>query len=554
MITHPYWWDTVSDGSRYRTNSEAGTLNPEPTRVLRRSVVGAGYTGLAASLALARSGASVVSSSASTPGGVPARATAGRCSPASGSSRQRWWQHGEAGARALFDAATASLSTLESIIRDEGIDCDYERTGHIQAAHKPAHFDAFREEQELLARVFDHAVTLVAPADQAAELGTRRYHGLLVDERSGAITLAKYVQGLVRAAARAGACVAEHTDVLRVSRSAGAWTVKTTRGDVRAGSLFIATNGYTGAATPALRRRLIPIGSYIIVTAPLAPEVQARLIPRRRMVFDSNNFLYYFRLTGDGRLLFGGRAEFTQPNADTTGGAAQILRRGLAEVFPELAGTSIDYAWGGNVAFTRDQLPHAGKLDEAFYAGGYCGHGIDDGDVSEADLIARRIARDTFDHPLIDRPFPPVPFYDGRPWFLSVVGASYRFGTWLTDTFDVAVLRRRQRRPVRGPERPEGARGVRGRRRERAESLSRRQPAATRRKTIRSMHDAPDATADRRVYRRRIRCGPGPRDRRAHERKRWPAWSCEGPPPACPAGWQRFGIRLQPPLKGTLHL
>ena len=430
MITHPYWWDTVSDGSG-TANSEAGTLNPEPPASCDVLVVGAGYTGLAASLALARSGASVVVIEREHAGwGASSRnggqvLTGLRLEPAALVA-----QHGEAGARALFDAATASLSTLESIIRDEGIDCDYERTGHIQAAHKPAHFDAFREEQELLARVFDHAVTLVAPADQAAELGTRRYHGLLVDERSGAINPAKYVQGLVRAAARAGACVAEHTDVLRVSRSAGAWTVKTTRGDVRAGSLFIATNGYTGAATPALRRRLIPIGSYIIVTAPLAPEVQARLIPRRRMVFDSKNFLYYFRLTGDGRLLFGGRAEFTQPNADTTGRAAQILRRGLAEVFPELAGTSIDYAWGGNVAFTRDQLPHAGKLDEAFYAGGYCGHGIAMA-TCLGGLIARRIAGDTFDHPLIDRPFPPVPFYDGRPWFLSVVGAYYRFRDWI---------------------------------------------------------------------------------------------------------------------------
>ena len=99
-------------------------------------------------------------------------------------------------------------------------------------------------------------------------------------------------------------------------------------------------------------------------------------------------------------------------------------------MFPELALTSIDYAWGGNVAFTRDQLPHAGKLDEAFYAGGYCGHGIAMA-TCLGGLIARRIAGDTFDHPLIDRPFPPVPFYDGRPWFLSVVGAYYRFRDWI---------------------------------------------------------------------------------------------------------------------------
>jgi glycine/D-amino acid oxidase-like deaminating enzyme len=433
LISHPFWWDTVSDGNREpgTLNLEPGTGNLEPPASCDVLVVGAGYTGLAAALALARSGASVVVVEREHAGwGASSRnggqvLTGLKLEPAALVA-----QHGEARARGLFDAAMASLSTLEAIIRDEQIDCEYERTGHIQAAEKPAHFDAFRQEQDLLARVFDHAVTLVAPADQARELGTRRYHGLLVDERSGAINPAKYARGLARAAARAGAGIAEHTDVLGVSRSAGAWTVKTTRGDVRAGDLLIATNGYTGAATPALRRRLIPIGSYIIVTAPLAPEVRARLIPRRRMVFDSKNFLYYFRLTGDGRLLFGGRAEFTQPAADTTERAALILERGMADVFPELAGTPIDYAWGGNVAFTRDQLPHAGKLDEAFYAGGYCGHGIAMA-TSLGGLMARRIAGDTFKHPLIDRPFPAIPFYNGRPWFLPMVGAYYRFRDWV---------------------------------------------------------------------------------------------------------------------------
>jgi glycine/D-amino acid oxidase-like deaminating enzyme len=197
--------------------------------------------------------------------------------------------------------------------------------------------------------------------------------------------------------------------------------------------VFIATNGYTGSATPALRRRLIPIGSYIIATQPLPPGTWERLIPKRRMVFDSKHFLYYFRLTGDHRLLFGGRAEFSQPTADSARRAADILRRGMEDVFPELASTPIDYAWGGNVAFTRDQMPRAGTLDGAFYAGGYCGHGIAMATYLGG-LMGRRIAGERFEHPLLDAPFPALPLSrlsGGRPWFLPLVGAYYRFRDWL---------------------------------------------------------------------------------------------------------------------------
>jgi glycine/D-amino acid oxidase-like deaminating enzyme len=254
-----------------------------------------------------------------------------------------------------------------------------------------------------------------------------------VDERSGALNPAKYVHGLARAAVQAGACVQEGVGVLEASRTAGGWKLRTTGADVRAKDLFIATNGYTGTATPALRRRLIPIGSYIIATEPLPSGTWERLIPRRRMVFDSKHFLYYFRLTGDRRLLFGGRAEFSQPTPDSARRAADILRRGMETIFPELTGRPIDYSWGGNVAFTRDQMPRAGLLDGAFYAGGYCGHGIAMATYLGG-LMGRRIAGETFDHPLLDTPFPPVPFSrlsGGRPWFLPLVGAYYRFRDWL---------------------------------------------------------------------------------------------------------------------------
>jgi glycine/D-amino acid oxidase-like deaminating enzyme len=428
LNSHPYWWDTVE------APTEPEARNLERGTRCDVAIVGAGYTGLSAARQLAQSGASVVVLERERVGwGASSRnggqvLTGLKLDPETLVAR-----FGQPRARELFDASLASMSALESLICDEAIECEYERTGHIQAAWKPAHFEAFRREQELLARAFDHSVTLVSRADQQAEIGTRLYHGLLVDERSAALNPAKYVQGLCRAAVRSGAVVAEHTGVVQLTRASQAWTLTTTRGEVQATDVFVATNGYTSDVTPALQQRLIPIGSYIVATQPLPKATASRLLPKRRMAFDSKNFLFYFRLTGDDRLLFGGRAEFSQPTPDSTRRAAAILQQGLTMVFPELAETPIDYSWGGNVAFARDQMPHAGQLDGAYYAGGYAGHGIAMATYLGS-LMARRIAGERFDHPLLDGHFPRIPLSvlsGGRPWFLPFVGAYYRFRDWI---------------------------------------------------------------------------------------------------------------------------
>jgi glycine/D-amino acid oxidase-like deaminating enzyme len=195
--------------------------------------------------------------------------------------------------------------------------------------------------------------------------------------------------------------------------------------------VLFATNGYTDHAAPALHRRLVPIGSYIVATAPLTADQAASILPRRRMAFDSKHFLHYFRVTADRRLLFGGRAEFSQPDSATTRRAADLLHRELETVFPQVAGVGIDYAWGGAVAFTRDQMPRAGILEGLYYAGGYCGHGIAMATYL-GELIARRMAGEPIEHPLFDDDFQPIPMYSGTPWFLPVVGAYYR----IRDLFD----------------------------------------------------------------------------------------------------------------------
>jgi glycine/D-amino acid oxidase-like deaminating enzyme len=429
---YPYWWDTLpSEGSqKSEVESQKSPENNLPARA-DVVIVGAGYTGLAAARQLARVGADVVVVEREQIGwGASSRnggqvLTGMKLDVATLVDR-----FGAVRARQLFDVATDSIARLEALIEEEAIECEYTRAGHLQAAFKPSHFNAFLEEQALLARVFDHEVRVLPRSEQHGEIGSDAYHGVLVDERSGGLNPAQYVRGLAAAATRAGAAIVTGAGVTSLEKKPPVWRVRTTAGDIEAQDLLVATNGYTDAAVPALQRRFVPIGSYIIATEPLDERVATSLLPRRRMAFDSKHFLYYFRLTADRRLLFGGRAEFGRPDEQTTRRAAAILRKGMHTVFPALSGAGIDYAWGGNVAFTRDQMPRAGRLDDLNYAGGYCGHGVAMATYL-GEQIARRIGGEPIEHPLFDDRFPAIPMYSGNPWFLPLVGAYYQVKDWL---------------------------------------------------------------------------------------------------------------------------
>jgi len=421
---YPYWWDTVPKSEVSSQKSEV----PERADVV---IVGAGYTGLSAARRLAMAGASVVVLDRERVGwGASSRnggqvLTGLKVDPPALVAR-----YGERRARELFDGATASIAHVESVIAAESIDCDYERTGHLEAACKPSHFEQFKAEQALLARAFDHAVKLLSRSEQRAEIATDAYHGVLIDPRSASLNPAKYVDGLARAAARRGARIVAGTGADRVERSGSGWRVATPSGTIQARDVVLATDAYSDRAAKPLRRRLLVVGSYAVATEPLAPPLAAALLPNRRMAFDSKNFLHYFRVTDDRRVVFGGRAEFTQATAATTRRAAENLRRSMRRVFPQLESTAVEYAWGGNVAFARDQLPHAGRLDGVYAAGGYAGHGIAMASWL-GDTVGRLAAGERVDHPFTRDPFPSIPLYTGKAWFLPLVGAYYRMKDWL---------------------------------------------------------------------------------------------------------------------------
>jgi glycine/D-amino acid oxidase-like deaminating enzyme len=206
--------------------------------------------------------------------------------------------------------------------------------------------------------------------------------------------------------------------------------VITARGRIRSRAVLVATNGYTDGAAPWLRQRVMPIGSYIIATEPLSPEVAASVSPRDRTFFDSKAFLFYWHVNAERRLIFGGRASFWRTDVDRT---AAILQHAMHAVHPQTRGVRIDFAWGGNVAFTFDRLPHLGEHDGIHHALGYCGSGVALG-TSFGIEMARILGAGTdvarTPSPFERTPFPGAPIvpaaYRGRPWFLPLVGEWYR--------------------------------------------------------------------------------------------------------------------------------
>jgi glycine/D-amino acid oxidase-like deaminating enzyme len=138
--------------------------------------------------------------------------------------------------------------------------------------------------------------------------------------------------------------------------------------------VLLATNGYTTQLVPRARQGIFPAGSYIICTEPLSLELQNDVSPRGRMFFDSLNFLNYFRLTPDGRMLFGGRHNLST-SLDVYE-SARSLRERMVEVFPQLAAAKVTHSWTGKLGLTFDLMPHIGQADGVWYAMGYCGHGV----------------------------------------------------------------------------------------------------------------------------------------------------------------------------------
>ncbi|MGG1953377.1 NAD(P)/FAD-dependent oxidoreductase [Ralstonia solanacearum] len=397
------------------------------------AIVGGGFTGLSAALALARRGASVVVLEA---GPIVAPEASGRngghvnnglavdyaeLAAKVGVERARNWY------RAYDDA----VDTVQRIVRDEAIACDFLRNGKLKLATKAHQLDALRRSADrLIADGVDTDVEILDAARVRAEVQSERFHGGLLYKRSGQMHMGRFAQGLALAAQRRGAQIHTGTCVQRIERVQGqVHRLHTARGTVQARQVLLATGasrhgGYGSFGW--LRRRIVPIGSFIVTTEPLGAERADALLAGRRTYVTVANIHHYFRLTPDHRLVFGGRARFAVSRPQQDAASGEILRAGLAETFPQLGEVRLDYCWGGLVDMTQDRLPHAGERDGLFYSMGYSGHGTQMS-VHMGERMAAVMAGDAAANPWRDRDaWRAIPGHLGPPWFLPAVGMYYQ--------------------------------------------------------------------------------------------------------------------------------
>jgi len=409
----PYWWEQAP------LDDSSVTDLPDRVDVL---VVGSGYTGLHTALQTARAGMNTLVLDAEQPGIG--------CSSRNGGQISTSIKHnypvlakrfGETLAHDILAMGQASLDYVGSFVEQENISCDFEVSGRFHGAHSASAFRQMSVESEQLNAVSDSGAFLVSRAEQHAEHGSNLYHGGLVFPHFAAIHPAKYHAGTLAKVREAGARVIGHCAVEAIDSHTTDGlkhhTVNTTRGMVVAKKVVIATNGYTGSLTPWLKRRVIPIGSYIIATEEIDSDTMHSLFPTRRMLTDSRKLVYYYRPSHDHkRVIFGGRVSLKE--TDVTKSGPRLLAE-LRRLYPPLSNIRMTHSWAGTVAYTFDSLMHCGEQDGLHYAMGYCGSG-----VGMASYLGKCIGQQLTESgdvsiPLAKVPFKTQPLYSGTPWFLA---------------------------------------------------------------------------------------------------------------------------------------
>ena len=393
------------------------------------AIVGSGYTGLCAARVLRKSGASVAIFDRNTVGWGASSRNGGMATPGLKQDiTEIYKKNGREKGQEFWKASIAAIDLIENIVTEENIDCDWSRVGHVALANKQSQYDGLEDYANWIYKEFGHKKKIITREELYTEIGTDIYFGGLADETSGGIHPAKYVYGLARAVGNQGTSILENTSVNKIEKNEKNFLVITSAGDLTAKQVIIATNGYTGKLVPQLKRRVIPVGSYIIATEPLAKELQDKLSPKKRMFYDLKWFINYYRLTPDGRMLWGGRNDLSI-DLDLEE-SARLLSNQLTEVFPELQNVPITHTWSGRLGVTFDLMPHIGEIDGIYYANGYSGHGLSIATYLGTEL-GLLLTGEKKTSPFAEIVHQTMFFYRDKSWFLPIVSRYYRFLDWL---------------------------------------------------------------------------------------------------------------------------
>jgi gamma-glutamylputrescine oxidase len=348
-------------------------------------VIGAGYTGLSCALHLAQHGLKVVVLEAETAGfGASGRNGGQVITGQRVDQPDLERQYGEARAHQLWNSALEARSLVLSLIDAHKIKCDVV-PGHVTAAVRENHARDLQAHVEHLARRYNYNdARYVTATEMRGLVATENYKGGMHDAGGYHLHPLNYALGLARAADDAGATILEGSRVTKVEPGERV-RVETHAGAVTANFVVYACNGYLGNLNAELARTIMPLSNYIAATEPLGEARAKALIPSGAAIADTKFVLDYYRLSADGRLLFGGGETYGERDLDN---ASEIVRPHIERVFPQLKGVRIDYAWGGRLAITLPRLPHVGRLTPTtYFAQGYSGQG-----VAIATLVGKLIA------------------------------------------------------------------------------------------------------------------------------------------------------------------
>ena len=387
-------------------------------------VVGGGYTGLSAALHLAEAGAEVVLLEAHRAGWGASGRNGGQL--VSGQRRdpdELAAAYGLAAAKRLYALGEEAKALVHALCARYDIPYDY-RPGLLYATRRRRSVDALAAYVERLAEVYDYPHARFLPRDEVRALvQSPRFHAGVLDEGAGHLHPLNYALGLAAAAEGAGATLFDLTPVDAVDAGGGGVVARTPRGTVRAEHAVLAGNGYLGGLAPAVAARVMPINNFIVATAPLGEDGLRGVFARDVAAADSRFVINYFRPTPDHRVLFGGGETYRYRFPSDI---RALVRPHLEDLFPQLAGVGLDYAWGGTLAITRSRLPHLARpAPNVVAAGGYSGQGVALGTLA-GKLMAEAIRgrNDGFDR---FAGLPHAAFPGGRPlrWPLLALAMSW---------------------------------------------------------------------------------------------------------------------------------
>jgi gamma-glutamylputrescine oxidase len=396
--TASYYAATVNDTATHP--ALAGTVDADVC------VIGAGLTGISTALNLAERGYSVAVLEASRVGWAASGRNGGQLIGGFACDIDTFAQFmPEADVKRIWEMGLETLDLVKSRIARHAIDCALV-PGYLTAANTERDADSLKRWRDSVAKRFgDTRLSFVEANDLGGYVQSTRYRGGLYDPDSGHLHPLNYTLGLARAATDAGVRIFENSCVTQLRDTSNGHVVETAGGNVRARFVVLACNAYLGELAPALSRKIMPVGTYVIATEPLGEARAHALMPAQAAVCDSRFVLDYFRPAPDTRLVWGGKVSYSTLPPRNLG---EAMRQDMLKTFPQLADVKVDYAWGGFVDITMNRAPHFGRVKPTVYfAQGFSGHGVNvtalagkliaeaiDGQASRFDLFGKIRHRD----------------------------------------------------------------------------------------------------------------------------------------------------------------